>query len=87
MRESLIVEAVVEFAERLGWLCRKMIYAGRKGCPDYHFYKNGVLIMVEFKATGKDRDGLQVREARKLAEHGFKVHVIDDIATGCSLFV
>ncbi len=86
-REIVIEEKVCEFAEKQGWLVRKMVYAGRRGCPDRFFFRNGKVLMIEFKRPGTKPDGLQEREHARLREHGFTVHVIDNIADGCALLV
>ncbi len=77
-REIVTEEASVDLARRQGWLSEKMMYVGKKGAPDRHFYKAGVLMIVEFKKRGKDLDGHQVRRARELSAAGFTVHVIDN---------
>lgn len=87
MREIVVEEKIVEFAEKQGWLVRKMVYAGRRGCPDRWFFRNGKIVIIEFKKPGKEPDGLQAREIKKLREHGIRVHVIDNIADGCELLV
>lgn len=87
MREIVVEEKVCEFAEKQGWLVRKMVYAGRRGCPDRWFFRGGKIVIIEFKRAGKEPDGLQKREHQKLRDHGIRVHVIDNIADGCSLLV
>lgn len=76
---------VVKHARATGWLAWKMKIEGRNGHPDFHFYKNGVLLIVEFKAFGKPRNAQQVLRARDLRDHGFHVHVIDDADEGIAL--
>ena len=87
MRETVIEQKVCEFAERQGWLVRKMTYAGRRGCPDRWFFRDGRIVIVEFKKPGSDCDGVQKREHTRLREKGVFVHVIDNIPDGCTLLV
>ncbi len=86
MRETVIENAVCEYAEGLGWLARKMVYAGRRSCPDRWFFKGGRVVIVEFKRTGEKPDAQQEREHGRLRAAGFKVHVVDSIAAGRALF-
>lgn len=76
-REKLIEDAYVAYAEAHGWLARKAVYSGRRGSPDRWFFRNGKLVLVEFKRPGETPDGLQVKEHKALKDHGFPVLVID----------
>ena len=77
--EASVEDDVVAWAENRGWLVRKMQYVGRRGCPDRFFLRGGNLVIVEFKRPGRNKaDPLQVREHRRYAEAGWKVHVIND---------
>lgn len=76
---------VVDYARARGWLAWKMKIEGRNGCPDYWFFKDGIFIIVEFKAPGKPRKPQQVRRARELEAQGFTVHVIDNADAGRAL--
>lgn len=85
MREIVVEDAVIEEAEKEGWLVRKMTYAGRHGCRDRDFYGFGEIVMVEFKRpNGKPRIH-QERERKRMAEKGLTIHVIDDIDAGIAL--
>jgi hypothetical protein len=86
MRESEIEQKVCEHAERAGWLVRKVVYAGRRGAPDRWIFKDGRLVLVEFKRPGRLLDAHQQREHERLAKAGFTVHVVDSVETGCALF-
>lgn len=78
-REDEIEDECVAIAEAAGWLVRKMAYVGRRGCRDRDFYKDGVLLMVEFKAPGEKPRKDQRREHEVLKGKGFDVHVIDNV--------
>lgn len=85
--EGHVQKEVVRFAEARGWLCRKMRYEGRRGCPDYWCLGSaGRLIVIEFKRPGKEAREQQAREIKRLRDLGFDAHVVDDIETGCDLF-
>lgn len=87
MRESVIEDDNVAYAESKGWLVRKAVYAGRRGSPDRWFMRrrrngDGHLFHIEFKKPGEKPDGLQQKEHDRLRGAGFRVYVIDNIATG-----
>ena len=77
--EDEIEDECVAIAEADGWLVRKMAYVGRRGCRDRDFYKDGVLLMVEFKAPGEKPRKDQAKEHKALKANGFVVHVIDNV--------
>lgn len=77
---------VVAYARSRGWLSWKMKIEGRNGCPDFWFFKDGAIIIVEFKAPGKPRKRQQELRAEELAARGFHVHVIDNAEAGRALF-
>ena len=62
------------------------IYRGRRGCRDYDFYREGRIVMMEFKKpAGGELSGNQVRERQRLAEAGITIHVVDAICDGINL--
>ena len=76
--EASVEDDVVAWAENRGWLVRKMQYVGRRGCPDRFFFRNGNLVIIEFKRPGrKGPDPQQAREHKRYAEAGWKVHTIN----------
>lgn len=85
--EFYIERKVVSFAEKQGYLVRKMQYIGRRKAADRYFFgANGRLVMIEFKKTGEEPDEGQWREINRLRERGFEVYVIDNIADGIAIF-
>lgn len=77
--EATVEDDVVAWAENRGWHVRKMIYPGRRGCPDRFFFRDGNLVIVEFKRPGRNKaDPLQIREHKRYADAGWKVHLIND---------
>ncbi len=84
--ESSVEDDVVAFAENRGWLVRKMVYPGRRGCPDRWFFKGGRVVVIEFKRPGKKvADPLQAREHRRYAAAGITVHLIDSRDAACMI--
>jgi len=77
--ESSVEDDVVAWAEQNGWLVRKMQYPGRRGCPDRFFFRDGYLVIIEFKRPGKKTaDPIQVREHKRYADAGWPVHVVNN---------
>lgn len=76
---------VVRFARSRGWTAWKMKIEGIDGCPDFFFFRAGVMLIIEFKAPGKTRTVQQERRADDLLKQGFTVHVIDDAEAGRAL--
>jgi hypothetical protein len=86
LRESTIETAVCAHARLLGWLVYKFVSPNQRGVPDRMFLKDGNVIFIEFKATGKQLTPLQRFKITEIIAAGFDVHVIDDIELGKSLF-
>lgn len=86
MRESVIEERVCKHAKTRGWLVRKVAYLGRRGAPDRWFFKDGQIVIVEFKRPGEPLAIHQSREKRRLEDKGITVHVIDNEQDGYALF-
>lgn len=85
MRESVVEGDVCAHGEATGWIDRKVVYAGRRGCRDRDFYGFGHVVMIEFKRPGRGLDLHQERERARLKAAGVIVHVIDDIDRGKAL--
>ena len=72
---------VVEWAESNGWQVRKIVYVGRRSCPDRLFYGHGVMLLIEMKrpsARNKKGGGLsagQVLEFKRFADAGVPIKV------------
>lgn len=82
MRESAIEGKVCHDAEAEGWFCRKLSWIGRTGAPDRLFVKGGRVVFIEFKAPGEEPRADQLREHKRLREHGAEVYVVDSISGG-----
>lgn len=86
-RESYIEAQVIKYAKSLGWRQRKMMFVGRRGCPDRWFMRgDGQLVIIEFKDPNGTLSPHQRREVNWLLTHGFNVHVIDRIEDGKAVF-
>ena len=85
MRESVIERTVTAYAKKQGWLTCKIQGQHNRGFPDRLFFRDRVLICVEFKATGRKPTQLQAHVHQKLINSGFSVHVIDSIENGKQL--
>ncbi len=86
MRESYIEKKVCEYAKSLDWFCKKWKSPSHRGVPDRICFKNGRVILIEFKAPGKKPTPFQKRIHEKFLEKGQKVEVIDNIEQGKQLF-
>lgn len=86
MRESYIEKKVVAFAVSLGWLSYKWKSANRRGVPDRLFFKDGRLIIIEFKAPGEEPTKKQLKVHERLRKQGFEVYVIDNVEDGKEIF-
>ncbi len=79
MRESLIEDDGVKYAEARGWLVYKWAAPGRKGIHDRLHFKNGIAFSIEYKTTGKKATPLQLYEAVKLKLQGIPSRCCDDV--------
>lgn len=59
---------------------------GIRGCPDFWFFRDKQMVIIEFKAPGKSREMSQILRSRDLERQGFSVHVIDNADAGRALF-
>jgi hypothetical protein len=85
-RESYIEKKVVAIARKNNWLSYKWVSPSQKWVPDRLFFKDGVLIIVEFKAPKKKPTKGQKLIHEALAHVGFPVHTVDSVSTGEKLF-
>lgn len=83
--EFAVEDTVKNKAIAAGWLVRKLKWIGRKGAPDNLFGKAGRTVFVEFKGAGKEPEGQQAREIKRMRDAGFEVAVIDNVADGLKL--
>ncbi len=81
-----VQEPVTEYARSKGWLARRMQFIGRRGCPDTWFFKDGRVIIVEFKDRGEEPNAQQTRQIKRLRAAGMTVFIVDNVKVGCALF-
>ena len=81
-----VQKPVVRYAKSLGWLAWKMKIEGINGCPDYWFFRTGVIVIIEFKSSVGRLSAQQVLRHAELRAQGFEVHVIDKADAGRALF-
>ncbi len=65
-------------AVKAGWLVWKMQIVGRRGCMDRWHFRDGVLVIIEYKKVGKDMSANQVKRKEELQRAGFRVHTVDN---------
>lgn len=79
-RETVIEEAVVQHGEKVGFLVRKCVYAGRRGSPDRWFFGRGYVFCIEFKKPEKEPTLQQSREHDRLRGAGVPVFSCSSIS-------
>jgi hypothetical protein len=84
-REHVVEGDVVDWAEKNGWLAWKLIIAGVRGSPDRWFFKDGRVVIMEFKKIGEHPEGQQLRRHRELAKAGHTVHIVRTFDEGVVL--
>jgi len=86
MRESLIEKKVSDYAKLLGWLTYKFTSPQNRGVPDRIYFREGVTLLIEFKAPGKTPTKLQQSHIKKLKDQLINVYVVDSIEQGKDIF-
>ncbi len=85
MNESIIEKHVTQYAKSKGWLTYKWHATHQKGVPDRLFFKQGKLVIIEFKRPGVKPTALQLYTHQQLSSEGFTVHVVDNVTQGIAL--
>lgn len=87
MLEADIESKSCKYAKGLGWLTFKFSSPARRSVPDRIFISPiGLIIFIEFKATGKVPTDAQWREIGRLRKNGCFVMVIDSV-DDCKILV
>lgn len=87
MLEKDVESKSCKYAKERGWLAYKFTSPARRSVPDRIFINPfGLVIFIEFKATGKVPTEAQEREIRRLRENGCFVLVIDSVED-CKILV
>lgn len=81
MLEGQIEKAVFTLARKQGWYVRKVAFPGRVGAPDRLFAKDGRIVFIELKATGKrvEEGSSQAREIARMNAAGVEAYWFDSI--------
>jgi hypothetical protein len=84
LEEKVIEDDVCKYArKKYDALALKFTSPRRKNVPDRIFlFPAGIIVFIEFKATGKLPNEGQIKEMGRLKDRGFKIHVCDDIDQG-----
>jgi len=86
-QEMQIEKDTIHYARLQGWRQRKMQFVGRVGCPDRWFMRGqSQLVIIEFKDPDGELSFQQKKEVKWLRDHGFDVHVIDNVEDGKAVF-
>lgn len=75
----------MDWAERNGWIARRLQWINRNAAPDVLFSRDNVTILVEFKRPNGELDPQQERERKRFAACGTTIFKVDDIAQGLAL--
>jgi len=79
---------VVEWAKKNEWYTLKINVQGKIGFPDHFFFgAPRCLVMMEFKAPGKQLKPIQAYVHKKLAALGWPVHVITSKESGINVLI
>lgn len=83
MKESYIQTKVNEFARSLGWeVCRLK----NKDDPDRLYYRQSIVIFIEFKKPGGKVSPGQKETHRLLRHHKMNFFLVDTISQGKKIF-
>jgi hypothetical protein len=85
VRESYIERKVCEYAIRNKWITFKWTSPSSRFVPDRLFFRNGKVLIIEFKAPGAVPNKGQRLVHKILDKAGFKVHIVDDVQGGKNL--
>lgn len=86
MLERDIEKAVKDYAKLNGWLAYKFTSPGHIGVPDGLFISpKGLVILMEFKQSGKKPTAMQQREIDRINQHKVLALVVDSVQQGKDL--
>lgn len=85
-RESSIEQDSWKIAESRGWFRVKIMRTSKCGFPDHYFIRNGITILVEFKAPGEQPSPQQKKRIWQLRKHGARVEIIDNVKQARAIF-
>lgn len=82
MLEKEVESPVCKYAEARGCIVLKLDGQMNRGKPDRLFFYRGRVLIVEFKAPGKQPTEIQRSWLKKFDANGFTTHVVDGIGQG-----
>lgn len=83
--ESKIQNRVIQYARSKGWMVKRnyMGPGAARHWPDVEFFgPGGIVVLIEFKAPGKEATKAQKHNHAKLQDLGHRVYVCDSIESG-----
>ena len=86
IKESVIEKTVCDYAISKGWLCYKFTSPSNRAVPDRIFIRNSIVLMIEFKAFGKNLTKLQLKIAGEIQSEGIRVFKCNTIEKGKLIF-
>jgi len=85
--EHEIETLVIAWAMDRGWLCPKLAWIGETGWPDRTFFRDGKVVLIEFKAPGKTIYPKQRYWIDKLRSLDIPVFICDDVQEGIAFLL
>ena len=82
MLEAKVERGIKDWAKKRGWDSWKWTSPAKASVPDQIFLRNGVVVFIEMKATGKKPTGPQYRELQKIRDNGGNAHWADSVEVG-----
>lgn len=67
-----------EYAKSKGWLVRKFVSPGNNGAPDRIYFREGKVILVEWKKPKGKTTKAQDVQINALRRAGMNVYIVDD---------
>lgn len=86
MLESKIEKKVSDYAKCLGWLSYKFTSPSNRAVPDRIYFREGTVILIEFKQLGKKPTKLQSKVINDLKKELIPVYVVDSVQKGKDIF-
>lgn len=83
--ERYIEGKVQAWAEKNGWLVRKLSFLGRRSAPDRLYIRESTIVFIEFKRSDGVLTKGQEKERDRLRDHGALVYCVRDIKAGVGL--
>lgn len=79
MEESKIQSYLIRELKKRGWFVRKIARTNSPGDPDIFTYKNGRVVWIETKKSGRIADPLQEYKRKEIVSYGMESIVLAGI--------